>query len=106
MTSFAYLEVLMSHLLLYGNCFSQIVRNGLHQVVGLYPLLPNKIEMNRDDNGELFYTYQLDYGEPSPNHDKQSQTVTLPKSEVLHIRGLSHDGLFGYSPVKLNRNAI
>jgi mannose-6-phosphate isomerase-like protein (cupin superfamily) len=39
MTSFVFRETLMSHLLLWGNAYAQIVRNGRGQVIVLYPLL-------------------------------------------------------------------
>lgn len=43
MTSFIFRETLMSHLLIWGNAYAQIVRDGTERVLGLYPLLPNKI---------------------------------------------------------------
>ena len=43
MTSFVFRETLMSHLLIYGNAYAQIIRNGRGEVVGLYPLLPDRM---------------------------------------------------------------
>ena len=40
MTSFSFRETLMTHLLLYGNAFAQIIRNGKGEVIALYPLMP------------------------------------------------------------------
>jgi phage portal protein BeeE len=40
MTSFVFWETLMTHLLLWGNAYAQIVRDGKNTVLGLYPLLP------------------------------------------------------------------
>jgi len=57
MTSFVFRETLMSHLLLWGNAYAQVVRNGRGQVVALYPLLPNKMEVSRAASGQLIYTY-------------------------------------------------
>ena len=37
MTSFVFRETMMTHLLLYGNAYAQIIRNGKGQVIGLYP---------------------------------------------------------------------
>ncbi len=48
MTSFVFRETLMSHLLLWGNAYSQVVRNGRGQAIALYPLLPNKMEVYND----------------------------------------------------------
>ena len=47
MTSFETRETLMSHLLLWGNAYAQVVRNGRGQAIALYPLLPNKMEVYR-----------------------------------------------------------
>jgi HK97 family phage portal protein len=42
MSSFVFRETLMSHLLLWGNAYAQIIRNGLAEVVALYPLMPEQ----------------------------------------------------------------
>jgi len=55
MTSFVFRETLMTHLLLWGNAYAQIIRNGKGEVVALYPLMPNRMTVNRDENGELYY---------------------------------------------------
>ena len=55
MTSFAFRETLMSHLLLWGNAYAQIIRNARGEVISLYPLMPNKMTVDRDSNGRLFY---------------------------------------------------
>ena len=34
-------ETLMTHLLLWGNAYAQIIRNGRGEVIGLYPLMPD-----------------------------------------------------------------
>ena len=41
MSSFVFRETLMTHLLLYGNAYAQIIRNGKGEIVGLYPLMAN-----------------------------------------------------------------
>ena len=38
MSSFVFRETLMTHLLLWGNAYAQIIRNGKGEVVALYPL--------------------------------------------------------------------
>ena len=51
MTSFVFRETLMSHLLIWGNAYAQIIRNGKGEVLSLYLLLPNKMSVERDSNG-------------------------------------------------------
>ena len=104
MTSFVFRETLMSHLLLWGNAYAQILRNGRGQPIALYPLLPNKMEVSRASNGELVYTYRRDSEESRINPN--SGTVILRRDEILHIPGLGFDGLIGYSPIAMAKNAI
>lgn len=47
MTSFIFRETMMTHLLLWGNAYAQIIKNGKGEVLGLYPLMPRWIEMIR-----------------------------------------------------------
>ena len=96
MTSFVLREVMMAHLLLWGNSYCQIIRTGRNKVSGLYPLLPDKMTVDRDKNGILTYTYMTNNG----------QMVTLSPEDVLHIPGLGFDGVMGYSPIALEKNAI
>ncbi|WP_410050749.1 phage portal protein [Anaerococcus hydrogenalis] len=95
MTSFVFRETLMTHLLLWGNAYAQIIRNGRNEVIGLYPLMPNKMTVMRSKDGEIFYKY---------NH--KSEEVYILKEDVLHIPGLGFDGLIGYSPITMAKNAI
>jgi len=104
MTSFVFRETLMSHLLIYGNAYAQIIRDGRGRVLALYPLLPSKMEISRLSNGDLVYTYRRDFGEDA--YKGRDSVVTLRKDEVLHIPGLGFDGLIGYSPIAMAKNAI
>ena len=103
MTSFVFRETLMTHLLLWGNAYAQIIRNGKGEVVALYPLMPNHMSVDRDEKGQLYYTYQRDSDEA--NTMKQGQVILKPR-DVMHIPGLGFDGLVGYSPIAMAKNAI
>ncbi|MDL2205786.1 phage portal protein [Eubacteriales bacterium OttesenSCG-928-N13] len=96
MTSFILRELMLTHLLLWGNFFCQIVRTGRNHIVGLYPLMPENMEVDRDSKGKLTYTYTTSDG----------KRMKLDSEEVLHIPGLGFDGIVGYSPIALERNAI
>ena len=95
MTSFVFRETLMSHLLLWGNAYAQIIRDGRGFPIALYPLLPDRMTVDRNESGELVYTYQSDKGQ-----------VKLRRENVLHIPGLGFDGLIGYSPIAMAKNAV
>lgn len=103
MTSFIFRETLMTHLLLWGNAYAQIIRNGKNEIIALYPLMPNKMEVSRDKSGQLYYTYVT---QPEEAHTMKGTVVYLRPSEVLHIPGLGFDGLVGYSPIAMAKNAI
>jgi len=103
MSSFVFRETLMTHLLLWGNAYAQIIRNGKGEVIALYPLMPNKITVDRDENGQLYYTYLRSTEEA---HTMEGSSVILKPCDVLHIPGLGFDGLVGYSPIAMAKNAI
>ena len=89
--------------LLYGNAYAQIIRNGKGEVVALYPLMANRMSVDRDDKGHLYYQYQM---QDSDAPTMKNGTVILKPSDVLHVPGLGFDGLVGYSPIAMAKNAI
>lgn len=103
MSSFVFRETLMTHLLLWGNAYAQVIRNGRNEVVALYPLMPNKMTVDRDEQGQLYYEYQRSNDEAPTS---KGSTVVLKPADVLHIPGLGFDGLVGYSPIAMAKNAI
>lgn len=103
MSSFIFRETLMTHLLLWGNAYAQIIRNGKGEVIALYPLMPNKMQVDRDENGELYYIYTRSSDEAKT---MEGVTVFLTPRDVLHIPGLGFDGLVGYSLIAMAKNAI
>lgn len=103
MTSLVFRETLMTHLLLYGNCYCQIIRDGRGQVTALYPLMPNQMSVDRDEKGQLYYTY-LRSGDEADTMKKG--IVYLLPEDVLHIPALGFDGLVGYSPIAMAKNSI
>ena len=103
MTSFVFRETLMTHLLLWGNAYAQIIRNGRGEVIALYPLMADRMSVNRDSDGQLYYEYTV-YSDDAPT--VKGSKVKLAPTDVLHIPGLGFDGLVGYSPIAMAKNAI
>ena len=103
MSSFIFRETLMTHLLLWGNAYAQIIRNGKGEVIALYPLMPDRMTVDRDENGRLYYKYRKS-NDDAPT--MESGVVILAPSDVLHVPGLGFDGLVGYSPIAMAKNAI
>jgi len=93
MTAFSFREAMQAHVLTWGNAFALIGRNQAGRVVSLTPIHPARVSMGRDDAG--VYTYRIDGG-PDVIH----------ADDMLHLKALSRDGLFGMSPVALARESI
>jgi HK97 family phage portal protein len=87
---------LAGHLALYGNAYCQLVADRAGRWIEMWPLRPDKTEPVRLDSGQLAYKHTRPDGE----------IWWLPAAEVLHIRGLSNDGLIGYSPITMARRVF
>jgi HK97 family phage portal protein len=86
------------HTLLWGNGYAEIERTRGGEVVGLWPLLPDRTrpEVTFPASGRrLDYATQID-----------GRSFKLPPSRVLHLMGYSFDGICGISPIYAARNAI
>jgi len=96
MTSFTFRETLMAHLVTWGNAYALIDWQDYTTPLAIWPMRPDMVQVKRVDN-KIVYRYTL-LG--------QGQTVELPSYQVLHIPGLGFDGLIGYSPIHMAREAI
>ena len=94
-------EVQALHAIAWGNSYSQKVRNALGTIVELRPIHPSRarIALERDTKtgalGKVFYIQDM----------QGTETRFLPY-DILHIPGLSFDGISGISPVAAMRQAI
>ena len=103
MTSFTWRETMMTHLLLYGNSYSQIIRDGRNGVVSIYPLLPENVEVDRDEHGDIYYIYHA-YTDETPG--EKNKDLYFRRDEILHIPGLGFNGLVGFSPIAMMKNSL
>jgi HK97 family phage portal protein len=90
-------ETILSHALTWGNGYAEIVRDGRGIVVELKPLDPASTYPTRTVKGN-----KLIYSALTP----EGVALTLPPEKILHIHGLSFDGLKGYSPVQQQREIL
>lgn len=95
LTSFEFRSTLAAHVALWGNAYAEIVWDKRGYPGSLWPLLPGKMAVERR-NGALSYTYEL----------PDSRRVVLSGQQVLHVRGLSSNGIIGYSPVRQAMQAV
>ncbi|SDX45301.1 phage portal protein, HK97 family [Marininema mesophilum] len=96
MTAMTLRETLQGHLALRGNGYAEIEYDKAGGIRALWPLRPDRVTPERLPSGKLQYRLLLPDG----------QGVILPAERVLHIPGLSYDGLIGYSPIALAREAV
>jgi HK97 family phage portal protein len=93
-SAFVWREQMAAHLLIYGNAYSEIERNGKGEPVGLWPLNPLNVRIERVGERKL-YVVRVN-----------GQDVPLPPENILHIPGFSLDGHCGLVPIHLARNAV
>jgi HK97 family phage portal protein len=98
MTSLQFFETDMAHLCLRGNCYIEKVPNGLfrdgqREIGAMYPITPTRVTKRRTDAGQIEFEIQKDDG----------TTVVLGPDKILHLRGLSGNGLSGYDPLSIHR---
>lgn len=103
MSSFTFRETLMTHLLLYGNAYAQKIFDNRGRITALYPLIPSQMAVLRDASGRIVYQYTYTPNDAKPG---TSKTVNLSREEVFHIPGLGFNGLVGFSPIAMARNAL
>lgn len=96
MSSLEYREALQGHLLLWGNGYSEIELDNRGRIAALWPLRPDKMEGMTRVGDRLLYKFRM------PDNSLQ----ILSSDRVWHLRGWSSDGLVGYSPIKMHRQAI
>ena len=97
MTSFEWREWMQSQMLLWGNAYCLIKPGRRGAVDQLIPLHASRMKIVRLENGKLQYQY-TEEGKPTPTLYRQDQ--------VFHLRWLSSDGVTGYVPTSLSRDAI
>lgn len=87
-------EVIMLYLLTWGNAYCEKIYNPLGDIVGLWPIAPDRVTPELVGN-ELVYHIKIG-----------SEIVTLNRFNILHIPGLGYDGLMGYSVIAMARKSI
>ncbi len=97
MSAFTLRETLMGHLATWGNAYSYIEWDRGGRVRGLWPLRPDRTRPEREKTtGRIVYRVAREDG----------SWETLRPEEILHIPGLGFDGLIGYSPIRMAREAV
>lgn len=96
MAAFTFRETLTSHVCTWGNGYAEIERTGGGNPVALHPLRPDRVKPKRIGRRLVYDVTRENGGQPD----------TLDSADVLHVAGLGFDGVQGYSPIRMHRNAI
>ena len=95
MTPFLFKQTIMGHVLVFGNGFAYIVRDTDSTPVALILLDPRSVTPIRE-NGKLVYIVGITTGDYR----------RINPMNMLHIRGLSYDGITGYSVIDILKDAL
>ena len=71
--------------------------------MALYPLLPEYVETDRDEKGQIYYIYHA-YTDEKPG--EKNKDIYFRYDEVLHVPGLGFNGLVGFSPIAMMKNSL
>lgn len=95
-TTMEFVELMQTWVTLRGNAYAVLVPGARGWIDQMLPMHPDRVRV------EQLPSYRLRYKYTTPN----GEMVTLLQDEVLHIRGLSDDGVLGMSPIERMRNAV
>lgn len=97
LTRYEWVETLVAHLLLHGNAFGLVIENQAGTVAGIQLIHPSLVSVELDTSRPGGRRFRVQVA---------GQTVEYTEESILHFRGLSTDGVLGYSPIQACRNAI
>lgn len=100
MTAMRYRTTIQGHLASWGNGYSYIDWAGNGYPKAVWPIRPDRVDVQRV-NGQLVYKYY-----PGSDDKKLVEGFDIPRENMLHIPGFGFDGVIGYSPLSLAREAI
>jgi HK97 family phage portal protein len=115
MTAFSFREAYAAHLVSWGNAYAEkelgTGRIGRDTVIALWPITPNRVTVRRNIKKQVEYKISFSMSSGIFSMDAMSnagttENVTLPKRNILHTPGLGFNGLIGYSPIAMPREAI
>jgi HK97 family phage portal protein len=90
--------MLTGHVALRGNAYALIKMGGGGAIAELIPLHPDRISIEVAQDG--YYPFRYIYYRPDGVQEKYIA------AEILHLRGLSNDGLVGLSPISHARESV
>lgn len=107
MTPFQLRELMMIHALLLGNGRAYIERNGFGQPIGLIPVLPENCQTMLV-NDQKWHLVSKDTGVSAnlSNAFSENEYWKVPDRDMLHIMGMSYNGIWGMHVIDILRDAF
>lgn len=100
-------KIVESHLCGWGNAFLWKERGPDGRLSNLWPISPRRVQVGRsEENKPLFLVDTYAPTPPGQDYLNYGAQVVCDDTEILHIRGLGEDGLVGYSPIQVAREAL
>lgn len=96
MTSFAMRETMSAQLLLWGRALAPIIRNQAGEPVEILPVHPSRVQIRRSERIGLVYDVRL----------PDERMITVGQADMLHVPGLSFDGIESLSPIRYAAQSI
>lgn len=110
MTAFTWRELMMSHVLTWGNAYSEMELGSDGTVLNLWPLRPDMTEVTRSGEPVRYtlagITYEIAPGQLHYRYRVGGETYIIPRGRMFHLKGLGYDGRIGYSVVDRMRHSI
>lgn len=98
MTSMAYRMYAFNSQINWGNSYSEMQRDGLGNVVALWPIHPSRVELKRDLNDSIFYEVR---------NNGTSEPSIISFEDILHIPSIiTDDGITGKGVIRHARETI
>ena len=94
MTPIVLRHATQTHVLGWGNGYLEVQRDNTGTPIALWPLLPDRTERQGRERGNKYRTIV------------DSQQFFISADDVIHIPAMGFDGLRGYSPIWMARQAI
>ena len=95
-TAVEFMEMGQGHLCLRGNAFFRLETNRADELIAIVPLHPDRMKLKLLSDGVIEYHYKRGIG----------AARAFSSEEILHVKGLSSDGLIGYSPITMSAGSI
>lgn len=96
MPAYYFRETMMTHILTGGNAYAEIVFDREGNVSRLNLLSPEQVTIQQEpDTGKI--TYRV---------TSKGKTYVMPADKIFHVPGLGYNGLVGFSPLAMARQAV